>query len=79
MNINAQWIHAATISFAILLPSSGRAAESPGPSSHRTGLVFSEIMYHPPDRPDGLDGERPGLDVFVFILLGGRISLRRRA
>ncbi len=24
-----------------------------GPSSRRTGLVISEIMYHPPDRPDG--------------------------
>jgi len=24
-----------------------------GPSSRRTGIVFSEIMYHPPDRPDG--------------------------
>jgi len=27
--------------------------EPPGPSSRRTGLVFSEIMYHPPDRADG--------------------------
>ncbi|RKX42148.1 MAG: hypothetical protein DRP64_10300, partial [Verrucomicrobia bacterium] len=27
------------------------------PSSRRTGLVFSEIMYHPPARPDGLNGE----------------------
>src|SRR4051812_28506811 len=28
-------------------------AESPGPASRRTGLVISEIMYHPLDRPDG--------------------------
>jgi hypothetical protein len=29
----------------------------PGPSSRRTGLVISEIMYHPPDRTDGKDLE----------------------
>jgi hypothetical protein len=28
-------------------------AEPPGPSSRRTGMVISEIMYHPSDRPDG--------------------------
>src|SRR5436190_7229156 len=28
-------------------------AEALGPSTHRTGLTFSEIMYHPADRPDG--------------------------
>lgn len=28
-----------------------------GPSSRRTGLVISEIMYHPPDRADGMDLE----------------------
>lgn len=28
-----------------------------GPSSRLTGLVISEIMYHPPDRRDGRDGE----------------------
>lgn len=27
--------------------------EPPGPSSRRTGLVISEIMYHPTNRPDG--------------------------
>ena len=29
------------------------AAESLGPSSRRAGLVISEIMDHPPARPDG--------------------------
>src|SRR5262245_26771140 len=28
-----------------------------GPSSRRTGLVISEIMYHPPPRPDGRNPE----------------------
>ncbi len=28
-----------------------------GPSTRRTGLVISEIMYHPKDRPDGKDLE----------------------
>ena len=28
-----------------------------GPSSRRTGLVISEIMYHPKDRPDGKQPE----------------------
>jgi len=28
-----------------------------GPSNRRTGLIFSEIMYHPPERPDGKDLE----------------------
>jgi len=27
------------------------------PSSRRTGVIFSEIMYHPSDRSDGLNGE----------------------
>ncbi len=31
--------------------------ESPGPSSRRTGLVISEIMYHPAARSDGKDVE----------------------
>jgi hypothetical protein len=30
---------------------------NPGPSSRRTGLVISEIMYHPADRDDGKDLE----------------------
>jgi hypothetical protein len=29
------------------------AVEPLGPSSRRTGLVISEIHYHPPERPDG--------------------------
>lgn len=32
-------------------------AEPLGPSSRRTPLVISEIMYHPKDRPDGRDLE----------------------
>ncbi|MFH0879416.1 MAG: lamin tail domain-containing protein [Lentisphaerota bacterium] len=28
-----------------------------GPSSRRTGLILSEIMYNPPDRPDGKELE----------------------
>lgn len=31
--------------------------EPPGPSSRRSGLVISEIMYHPAARPDGLNGQ----------------------
>jgi hypothetical protein len=31
--------------------------EPPGPSSRRTGLVLSEIMYHPHERPDGKETE----------------------
>ncbi len=30
---------------------------NPGPSSRRTGIVISEIMYHPADREDGKDLE----------------------
>ena len=30
-------------------------SESPGPSSRRSGVVISEIMYHPATRPDGRD------------------------
>ncbi|MFP6865381.1 MAG: lamin tail domain-containing protein, partial [Roseibacillus sp.] len=33
------------------------ASESLGPSSRRTPVVISEIMYHPLLRADGLDGE----------------------
>ena len=31
--------------------------EPPGPSSRRTGLTITEIMYHPPERGDGRDME----------------------
>ena len=31
--------------------------EPPGPSSRRTGLAITEIMYHPPDREEGRDLE----------------------
>ena len=31
--------------------------EPPGPSSRRTGLTITEIMYHPPERGDGRDLE----------------------
>ncbi|MBL9174300.1 MAG: lamin tail domain-containing protein [Verrucomicrobiales bacterium] len=31
--------------------------EPPGPSSRRSAIVVSEIMYHPPPRPDGRNGE----------------------
>ncbi|MBN1268053.1 MAG: lamin tail domain-containing protein [Kiritimatiellae bacterium] len=31
--------------------------EPPGPSSRATGLIISEIMYHPPSRADGKDIE----------------------
>ncbi|MEW6155931.1 MAG: lamin tail domain-containing protein [Verrucomicrobiota bacterium] len=30
-----------------------KRSEPLGPSNRRTGLIFSEIMYHPPDREDG--------------------------
>ena len=33
------------------------AAEPPGPSTRRTGLIISEIMYNPTNRSDGLDLE----------------------
>jgi hypothetical protein len=32
-------------------------AETPDPSSRRTPLAISEIMYHPAERTDGLEGE----------------------
>ncbi len=31
--------------------------EPPGPSSRRSGIVISEIMYHPAARADGLNGQ----------------------
>src|SRR5205085_4854164 len=34
-----------------------QAVERLGPSSHKTGLVISEIMYHPAERSDALEGE----------------------
>ena len=33
------------------------ASESLGPSSRRTALVISEIMYHPEAKPDGIESE----------------------
>ena len=42
------------IGFSGALPSD---VESSGPSSRRTGLTFSEIMYHPMSREDGLELE----------------------
>ena len=53
-----------TARFRDLGPATGRTAtagtlpfEPLAPSSRRTGLVISEILYHPPDRPDGSDLE----------------------
>jgi hypothetical protein len=38
----------------VVFPSPGQLSTEPlGPSSRRSGLVFSEIMYHPTNRPDG--------------------------
>ncbi|MEN9676525.1 MAG: hypothetical protein RIS76_2421, partial [Verrucomicrobiota bacterium] len=37
----------------LLLALQSAIAESPGPSSRRTGWVISEIHYHPADRTDG--------------------------
>lgn len=45
------------ILFAGLICAMAARAEALGPSSRRTGLVISEIMYHPLLRPDGLNGE----------------------
>ena len=45
------------IVLALLLPGNAVAGESLGPSSRRTPLVISEIMYHPSERVDGLNGE----------------------
>ncbi len=43
-----------TLTYAPLDVSYIKGAPEPiGPSSRRTGLVISEIMYHPPDRTDG--------------------------
>ena len=47
----------AGIVLALLLHGNAVAGESLGPSSRRTPLVISEIMYHPPARVDGLNGE----------------------
>jgi hypothetical protein len=40
-----------------ILASTTPPVELPGPCSRRTGLVISEIMYHPPSRSDGRDLE----------------------
>lgn len=40
-----------------ILPASDPIMEIPGPSNRRTGLVISEIMYHPARRADGRDLE----------------------
>jgi hypothetical protein len=45
-----------TVSSATVVPYTP-VGESLGPSSRQTPLVISEIMYHPPERPDGLSGE----------------------
>src|SRR4051812_41291999 len=42
----------ATLTVVVLSPAQ-LAYEPPGPSSRRTGLAISEIMYHPKDRDDG--------------------------
>lgn len=31
--------------------------EPPGPTSRRSAIIISEVMYHPADRPDGRNGE----------------------
>lgn len=48
-----------------------------GPSSRQTPLVISEIMYHPADRADGLDGEFVELynsDLIARDLTGFRLA-----
>lgn len=53
------------------------SVEAPGPSTRRSGLVFSEIMYHPEDREDGKDLEFIEIfntDPFDYDLTGWRIS-----
>ncbi len=45
------------ILFACLLSAVAGSREPLGPSSRRTGLVISEIMYHPPPRLDGRNTE----------------------
>ena len=46
----------ATLTVVLLSPAQ-RTYEPPGPSSRRTGLAISEIMYHPKDRTDGRNVE----------------------
>ncbi len=38
-------------------PEPGEVVLTDGPTTRRTGIVFSEIMYSPSDRPDGLNLE----------------------
>lgn len=33
------------------------ALEPPGPTSRRSAIIISEVMYHPPERSDGRNGE----------------------
>ncbi|HWB04052.1 MAG TPA: lamin tail domain-containing protein [Verrucomicrobiales bacterium] len=53
------------------------APEAPGPSSRNTGLIISEVMYHPPARGDGRDVrfiELCNTSPWVQELTGWRIS-----
>jgi hypothetical protein len=42
-----------TVTGAAILSPAQLTSEPPGPSSRRTALTFSEIMYHPTNRADG--------------------------
>lgn len=74
----------ATAEFRDLGPVSGGTlvtytprGERLGPSSRMTPLVISEIMYHPPERPDGRSGEFVELfnaDLIPQDLTGFRLS-----
>lgn len=44
---------AGVFALLLLVAFDNRGAESLGPSSRRTGLSISEIMYHPAPREDG--------------------------
>src|SRR6266511_2776488 len=49
-----RWLALALVTVALLNRDAFAAAGEPlGPSTRRTGLTFSEIMYHPSPRPDG--------------------------
>ena len=53
----AQFRDLANVVDAVVVPELPYNVEPIGPSSRRTGLAISEIMYHPADRPDGRDLE----------------------
>ncbi|MCX6903790.1 MAG: lamin tail domain-containing protein, partial [Verrucomicrobia bacterium] len=53
----AQFRSLADVTNALLGPLPPLAFEPLGPSSRKTGLVISEIMYHPAPRADGLSTE----------------------